>query len=315
MPPLQELRSGLTESVRDAALNLGFDAVGICDLGPVERRALRSWLDAGCAAAMGYMHRQAEQRDNPASIAPGAKRAVVLLASYYHPGTAPRAGARVARYAWGDDYHDVIDERLDELVQHLRDLGSTPAATRAYVDAGPVPERELAQRAGLGWIAKNTMLIHPSIGSYTFIATALTDLPLDCDAPFATDHCGSCTLCLDACPTDSFPAPRVLDARRCISYLTIEHRGDFDARQRRDVADWLFGCDVCQEVCPWNEKFARPTREPRFAPQPQLAAPDLEALATIDEATFAERYSHTAFARSKAKGIRRNAQAIRGLGT
>lgn len=297
-------------AVKRFALELGFDAVGICDLRPVEGGALRSWLDAGHAATMGYMGRQAARRERPADIVAGATRAVVTLTSYYDRDTAPKRGARVARYAWGEDYHRVLGDRLEALAAHLRALGAGAERTRAYVDAGPVPERELARRAGLGWIAKNTMLIAPSIGSYTFIGCVLTDLPLACDTPFTADHCGSCRACLDACPTAAFPAPLVLDARRCISYLTIEHRGDFDAARHDAVGDWLFGCDVCQEVCPWNDKFALPTSEPRFAPRPELAAPDPGRLAEIGDDEFQRLYTGTAFERARAVGLRRNARAV-----
>ncbi len=221
----------LSRTVKALATELGFDAVGICNLAPVERGALRQWLDSGHAADMGYMGRQARRRTQPADIVSGATRAVVTLSSYYHSGADPTPGARVARYAWGEDYHRVIGERLEALAGGLCDIGASPDRTRSYVDAGPVPERELAQRAGLGWMAKNTMLINPSIGSYTFIGCVLTDLELACDTPFSADHCGSCRACLEACPTDAFPSDRVVDSRRCISYLTIEHRGDFDADQ------------------------------------------------------------------------------------
>lgn len=296
--------------VKDFAIALGFDAVGVCDLGPIERDALRAWLAAGYAANMGYMGRQARRREYPAEIVDGATRAVVTLTSYFQPGSEPRPGARVARYAWGEDYHLVLGDKLAALADRLCELGADPSRTRCYSDAGPVPERELAQRAGLGWIAKNTMLIHPGIGSYTFIGCVLTDLPLACDAPFASDHCGSCRACLDACPTDAFPGERVLDARRCISYLTIEHRGPFDALQSAAVGDWLFGCDVCQEVCPWNDKFARPASEPRLRPRPQLANPSLALLSNINPSEFAETYAGTAFERTRDSGLRRNAAAV-----
>jgi epoxyqueuosine reductase len=173
-----------------------------------------------------------------------------------------------------------------------------------------VPERELAARAGLGWIAKNTMLIRPEIGSFSFIATVFTDLALPTDAPFRADHCGDCRLCLDACPTDAFPTARVLDATRCISYLTIEYRGDFDARQGPLIDDWLFGCDECQDVCPWNEKFAATTDEPRFRARPELASPNPQELQSVDSETFHSLYAGTAFERAKRDGLARNARQV-----
>lgn len=298
-------------AVKAAAEALGFHAVGICDLAPIERDALRRWLARGHAATMGYLPRQAARRMAPATIVPGAMRAVMVLESYHHPTPPPAPGApRVAQYAWGEDYHRVLDERLAQLAETLIALGATRAATRAYVDAGPVPERELAQRAGLGWLAKNTMLIHPRLGSYTFIGGVLTDLELACDAPFATDHCGSCRACLDACPTAAFPAARELDARRCISYLTIEKRGAFGAEDGARIGPWLFGCDVCQEVCPWNGKFAQPATEPRFTPRPELVSPDPHELLALDDEAFAARYADTAFERPGRAGMARNAAQV-----
>jgi epoxyqueuosine reductase len=181
---------------------------------------------------------------------------------------------------------------------------------RYYVDAGPLPERELATRAGLGWIAKNTMLIHPRIGSFTFIGVLLTDLELAPDQPFDADRCGTCTRCLDACPTAAFPAPRVLDATRCISYLTIESRAAIPEEFQAAVADNLFGCDICQDVCPWNETFARETRDPRFRVPDPDTRPSLEELAAIDDASFAARLGHTAMERAGAAGVRRNARVV-----
>ncbi len=299
-----------SQTLKSAALDIGFDAVGICDLSGVHRNALDSWLAAGHAGTMGYMQRQADRRRSPATIVAGATRAIVTLSSYFQPNQSPSPGARVARYAWGEDYHDVIGQRLERLASKAIDLGASPEKTRAYVDAGPVPERELAQRAGLGWIAKNTMLIHPSVGSYTFIGCVLTDLDLECDVPFSTDHCGSCQACIEACPTDAFPENRVLDARRCISFLTIEYRSDFDAEQSPAIGDWVFGCDICQEVCPWNGKFALPTKEPRFTPRPNLAKPDLSTLLEQSESEFADHYNGTAFERTRRSGIQRNARAV-----
>src|SRR5258706_5890797 len=261
---------------------------------------------------MTYLHRQAEKRKDPRLVMPGAKTAVVTLTNYFHGSGVERPAAmpRVAQYAWSPDYHDVLGERLEQLAAPSRDLGPG-ATTRCYVDAGPVPERELAQLAGLGWIGKNMMLIHPEIGSFTFIGVVLTDARLEPDLPFEADRCGSCRRCLDACPTQAFVGPRDLDARACISYLTIEHRGEFTARQASQIGDWLFGCDVCQDVCPWNVSFAQATQDPGFASRTDVARPDAGQLATIDEAEFQRRYDRTPFTRPGHDGMRRNAAAVR----
>jgi epoxyqueuosine reductase len=293
------------------ATALGFAATGIAPLEP-NRHAeeLDRWLADGHAGTMTYLRRQAEKRKDPRRIMPSAKCAVVTLTNYFHGWRAPgpRPGA-VAQYAWSSDYHDVLGERLEQLAAAIRELvpGST---TRCYVDAGPVPERELAQLAGLGWIGKNMMLINPEIGSFTFIGVVLTDASLAPDLPFEADRCGTCTRCLDACPTQAFVGPRDLDARACISYLTIEHRGEFLEQQREQVGDWVFGCDVCQDVCPWNVSFARESADPGFAVRSEVAAPDVRALATMGEAEFARRYGETPFTRPGARGMRRNASAV-----
>ncbi|HYU09769.1 MAG TPA: tRNA epoxyqueuosine(34) reductase QueG [Gemmatimonadales bacterium] len=298
--------------IKRRAAALGFAATGIArlDRNP-HAQELDRWLADGHAGTMTYLHRQAEQRKDPRLIMPGAKAAVVTLSNYFHGSGAPGPGPgahhpRVAQYAWSPDYHDVLGERLEQLATAIRELipGST---TRCYVDAGPVPERELAQLAGLGWIGKNMMLIHPEIGSFTFIGVVLTDAELAPDLPFEADRCGTCTRCLEACPTQAFVGPRDLDARACISYLTIEHRGAFTGTQRTQVGDWLFGCDVCQDVCPWNVSFARETRDPGFAPRADVVAPDGGAFATMTEAEFDRRYGDTPFTRPGLEGMRRNA--------
>jgi len=292
------------------ALEMGFNAVGVASLEPNAHAAeLDRWLAAGYAGTMTYLHRQAAKRKEPARIMPGATAAVVTLTNYFHnPGPPARGQPRVAQYAQSADYHRVLGHRLERLGEAIRELvpGST---TRAYVDAGAVPERELAQRAGLGWIGKNMMLIHPVLGSFTFIGVVLTDADLAPDLPFEADRCGTCRRCLDACPTAAFVAPHVMDARRCISYLTIEHRADFTADERSLVGDWLFGCDICQDVCPWNVQFARATADPDLAPRSDLAVPDPHAFLELDEETFVRRYGDTALERPGRCGMRRNAAA------
>ncbi|HET7380303.1 MAG TPA: tRNA epoxyqueuosine(34) reductase QueG [Gaiellales bacterium] len=308
------MENGVTVSaeLKRRALAVGFDAVGIAplDVNP-HGAALDQWLEAGYAGTMTYLHRQRALRKDPRLIMPEARVAVVTLTNYWHGGTeASSAGAaQVAQYAWSTDYHRIIGPRLDELAAVIAEL--VPGAhTKTYVDAGPVPERELAQRAGLGWIGKNTMLIDPAIGSFTFIGTVLTDAALEPDAPFDADRCGTCRACLDACPTAAFPAAHVLDARRCISYLTIEHRGAFTTTERQQVGEWLFGCDICQDVCPWNVRFAGATTDREFASRPDTAHPDPAELLRLDDAAFASRYGDTAFERPGVKGMRRNAEAV-----
>lgn len=294
---------------------LGFDAVGIASLeSSAHADELDRWLAAGYAGAMGYLQRQAGLRKEPARILPGARVAVVTLTNYFHgaaeAGPAPRRSGKVAQYARSTDYHRVLGRRLERLTAAIRDV-SPGATTRAYVDAGPVPERELAQRAGLGWIGKNMMLIHPAIGSFTFIGVVLTDADLAPDLPFQADRCGTCRACLDACPTAAFVKPHVMDARRCVSYLTIEHRGDFTDGQRHMLGDWVFGCDICQDVCPWNVTFARATCDPELAARPELAAPDLATFLEGDAAEFNRRFGNTPLERPGFAGMRRNAAAVR----
>lgn len=295
------------------AVGLGFAATGIARLGPnAHATELERWLAEGHAGTMTYLHRQAEKRKDPRRVMARARSAVVTLSNYFHghadPGATP-GGGRVAQYAWSSDYHDVLGQRLERLASEVR-LLAPGSRTRCYVDAGPVPERELAQLAGLGWIGKNMMLIHPDIGSFTFIGVVLTDAELDADPPFDADRCGTCTRCLDACPTQAFVGPRDLDARACISYLTIEHRGDFTAAQRERVGDWVFGCDVCQDVCPWNVSFARPIDDSAFVPRAEIAALDIRALARMDENEFRRRYDGTPFTRPGLRGMQRNAAAV-----
>jgi epoxyqueuosine reductase len=318
MKDVEENRHGeasrRTVAVKRRALEIGFDAVGVASLEPsAHADELDRWLAAGYAGTMTYLQRQAEKRKHPARIMPDARVAVVTLTNYFHgspdPGAAPRGSARVAQYAWSTDYHSVIGRRLEQLATAIREI-APGARTRCYVDAGPVPERELAQRAGLGWIGKNMMLIHPTIGSFTFIGVIFTDSELVPDLPFQADRCGTCSRCLEACPTDAFVEPHTLDARRCISYLTIEHAGPFSDDERRLVGDWLFGCDVCQDVCPWNVTFAEPTCDPELAARGEIATPDLATLLAAPPEELEHRFGDTAFERPGVAGLRRNAAAV-----
>lgn len=297
------------ERVKARARELGFADVGITDLRPVPHaEALDRWLASGKAGTMGYLHRQAARRKTPEGILTGATRGIVVLYNYY-PGEpeSTQGWGRVARYAWGQDYHTALAPALETLANFTRSLGPPGSVARWFVDAGPVPERELAQRAGLGWIAKNTMLIHPELGSFTFLATILTDVDLALDAPFTPDRCGSCTRCLEACPTDAFPEPRVLDARVCIAYLTIEHRAEIPPDLAAPMGDRVFGCDICQDVCPWNGKFATVNRAPLVELHAQRAWVSLDEFATLDDVGFEQRYGWTPLERAGLAGMRRNA--------
>ncbi|MGH7516943.1 MAG: tRNA epoxyqueuosine(34) reductase QueG [Gemmatimonadales bacterium] len=297
------------ERVKAYALELRFIACGITDLAPTPHAsALDAWLANGYAGTMRYLHRQAKKRKQPELIDPRPVSAVVVLDNYYSAETeADQAAPRVAKYARGEDYHRVTMERLDKLAAFLSRNGASYA--RSFSDAGPVPERELAQRAGLGWIGKNTMLVRPGVGSFFFIGSVFTDLALPADAPFANDHCGSCTRCLEACPTGAFVAPRVLDATRCISYLTIEHKGPIPNQLVPQLEGWAFGCDACNDACPWNQRFAAETGVVEFRPRRDLNGGDPEQFERMSEDEFARRFGDTPFARPGLARMRRNVRA------
>jgi epoxyqueuosine reductase len=304
----------LAAAAKAAARALGFEACGVTDPASTgaAAAALDAWLAAGHHGEMRYMGRQAPIRRDPQRAWPEARSAVVVLHNYFQRSADPASNrGRVARYALGEDYHAVMRAKLAALGDDLVAAAGT-GAHRAYVDAGPLPERELAQRAGLGWFGKNTMLIHPRLGSFTFVGVLLTDLDLARDAPFEDDRCGSCHRCLDACPTSAFPAPRVLDATRCVSYLTIESRSPIPDGLKSGVGDWLFGCDVCQDVCPWNVRFGTETAEPRYRTRPADQWPTLEEIVRMSERECEEAFEGTALERSGRSGLVRNAAVVLG---
>jgi epoxyqueuosine reductase len=287
--------------VRKAGRRLGFDRVAVGPADPAAHgEAFRAWLDAGHAGTMAYLGRTREARLDPGRVLPGA-RTVVACALNYFQGAQVDAPAHVARYAWGEDYHGLLRSRLKALLAEIIRL--VPGASgRAYVDTGPLLERDLAAGAGLGWIGKNTMLIHPALGSFFFIGTVLTTAELETDATLP-DRCGSCTRCLDACPTGAFRGPYVLDATRCIAYLTIEHRGEIDLGLREGIGGLAFGCDVCQDVCPWNRRAPETT-------EPTLRAgdvPALEELVGLDAEEYERRLARSPLRRARREGLARNA--------
>ena len=302
----------LAATAKAAARALGFEACGVADLAsaPAVTAALDEWLAEGRQGEMRYLERQAPTRRDPRRAWPEARSAVVVLHNYFQDAAAPAPGrGRVARYALGDDYHTVMRAKLTALGDDLLGAAGT-GAYRAYVDAGPLPERELARRAGLGWFGKNTVLIHPVLGSFVFIGVLLTDLELARDGSFEADRCGTCHRCLDACPTGAFPASRVLDARRCISYLTIEARSLMPDDLTPGVGRWLFGCDVCQDVCPWNLRFAMETAEPRYHGKPADQWPTLEEIVRMTERECEAAFEGTALERAGRSGLARNAAVV-----
>jgi epoxyqueuosine reductase len=300
-----------SEPVKAEALRLGFIACGITTLEPIPHVAeLDRWLAAGYGGNMRYLNRQAKKRRNPQLADIETRRAIVVVDNYYYAEKAQAsepASPKIARYARGTDYHQVTLLRLEQLVAFLRANGAQ--AARPYVDTGPVPERELAQRAGLGWIGKNTMLIRPGQGSWFFLGVVLTDLLLAPDRPFDTDHCGSCTRCLDACPTQAFVEPHVLDARRCISYLTIEQKGPIPEDLLPALEGWAFGCDICNEVCPWNQRFAAESTIAEFRPRPLPGGDRADLFERMDHPEFEARFGDTALARPGLERMRRNWKA------
>jgi epoxyqueuosine reductase len=303
----------LTSDLKEEAKGLGFPLIGVCPAFTPDDtiRRLRQWLAAGYAGQMSYIPERLPAYADPNRVLDGA-RSVVLLAFPYRTAepepTQPGQG-RIARYAWGEaDYHDVLHQRLKQLAAWLRER-APQAKVRGVVDSAPIMEREFAQLAGLGWIGKHTLLLNRTWGSYFFLAALLTDLELTCDEPFVADHCGTCRACLDACPTDAFPSPYVLDATRCISYLTIELRESIPEPLRVGMGDWLFGCDICQEVCPWNRRTEEMPQALRAPFEPRADANPLELLPLFDlsDEEFRMRFRRTPLWRAKRRGILRNA--------
>jgi len=297
----------IEDRIRQQALALGFDPTGITSLGRVGTHAqFLEWVSRGYAGEMGYLERGADKRADTRLPFEGVRSAIVVGLNY---GGKQPAGP-IARYARGDDYHDIMVERLNELHRWIEREHGSPVRGKAYVDTGPILERDLARRAGLGWIGKNTMLVNPQRGSYFFLGALLLDLDLRPDAPFDADRCGTCTRCLDACPTGAFVAPRVMDARRCISYLTIEHRSEIPADLHPLIGEMLYGCDVCQEVCPWNVRFATDIGDPALAARDENVAPDIEAVAALSDDEFRARFRKSPIKRAKRQGLARNAAIV-----
>lgn len=309
----QHAQERLARALKAEARRLGFDACGIAKAERLDPEAerLERWLLEGRHASMHWMERHVEKRVDPRLLVDGARSVISVLHTYYQPveppdgpTAGPHAVGRISRYAWGDDYHDVLKEKLALLFEWLREqVGDVQG--RAFVDSAPVLDKAWAARSGLGWIGKSTMLLNRQLGSYFFVGELIVDVPLPPDGPIP-DYCGSCTRCLDACPTGALDAPYRIDAGRCIAYLTIEHRGaELPEDTASDLGTWIFGCDVCQDVCPWN-KFARPTSEPRFLPRPGVTDTELREWVELDLEAFRARFRKSPVKRAKFEGFQRN---------
>jgi len=307
-----------TRWIGERARAAGFDLCGVAPVAPEELSRLPEWLARGFAGEMKYLHDS--RRADPRLVLQGARSLIVVALNYNSAPPASTqlpAGAKdesprgwISRYAWGDDYHEVIQQKLAVLIAEMRAQLPEPFEARAYVDTGPIVERVAAEHAGLGWLAKNTCLIHPQLGSWLFLGVIVTTLALEPTLspgdPPPPDLCGSCTRCLDACPTQAFPEPYVLDARRCISYLTIELRGAIPEEFREQMGRNVIGCDICQDVCPWNRK-APVTSLAAFEPRETLFAPELEWLASLSQQEFSAVFRGSAVKRAKWRGLVRNA--------
>ena len=297
-------------AIKTRAREIGFELCGIAPAEAFPELAfLRQWIDRGYAGTMGYLPRTAERRSDVRRVLPSA-RAVIMVGAVYNSGQPysterndPSRG-EVARYAWSEDYHDVIGGGWRRSSPGCASSIRDPFEARAYVDTGPVQERVYAQYAGLGWIGKNTCLINPELGSWILLGAIICSLPLETDAP-ALDQCGTCTLCLEACPTDAFVAPHVLDATRCISYLTIEYRGSIPEEHRAAMGNHVFGCDICQEVCPWNHAPIR-TSDPSWSSREDLNLPEPDRLVAAQRRTARGFIATTPMTRAGVKGLRRN---------
>ena len=297
--------------IKMRAAALGFTDCRIATAMPLDEdaRRLESWLRKGFAGTMHYIEKHFDLRIDPTKLVPGAKSVITLVFNYFPEKEQAPGIPKIARYAFGNDYHDVLRAKLNELLHDLRaQVGNVEG--RGFVDSAPVLERAWAVRSGLGWVGKNGNLIRPKGGSYFFIATLITDLDLPADAPFQTDHCGSCTRCLDACPTGAIVAPTVIDATRCISYLTIELKEALmPAGLEKREDDWIFGCDICQEVCPWN-RFSKPQEEPLFQPLPHILNISAGEWEEMSEEAFRAYFKGSPVKRAKWAGLQRNLKAI-----
>jgi epoxyqueuosine reductase len=306
--------ASLAEKIKAKAARIGFEKAGVVRAEPLadEGDRLREWLGRGFHGEMAWMSREPEKRRDPRLLFPAARSIIVVTLNYYtgHKHSSDASGGKISRYAWGDDYHDVMREKLDELLAWLK-TEVPEVEGKICVDTSPFMDKAWAVRAGLGWLGKHTNLITTEVGSWVFIGSLLVDIELDYDGEIVEDHCGTCTACLDACPTNAIVEPYVVDSTKCISYATIELRSDELPRGiTANLNGWLYGCDICQDVCPWN-RFETPTDEMRFEPRKAETSLDLETVAAMEHGEYVERFRRSAMKRTKLNGLKRNAAALR----
>ncbi|MCY7344780.1 MAG: tRNA epoxyqueuosine(34) reductase QueG [Pyrinomonadaceae bacterium] len=303
----------LTEQIKRQAIEIGFDKIGIVRAEPLveEGEKLDEWLSKGFHAEMKWLEREPEKRKNPALIFPDAKSVIVVALNYFtaHEHEESSEKGKVSRYAWGDDYHDVLKEKLRELLAFIKTLDASIDG-KICVDTAPMMDKAWAVRAGLGWLGKHSNIITKEFGSWIFIGEIILNVELEYETETIEDHCGTCRKCLDACPTAAIVAPYVVDSKACLSYATIELRSaELPANIKENLDGWLYGCDICQDVCPWN-RFEKPTDEARFEPRADNVSSDLKKILALSPETYAAKFRRSAMKRTKLGGLQRNARAL-----
>ena len=302
-----------TEQIKNKAVEIGFDKIGIVRAEPLigEGEKLDEWLSKGFHAEMKWLEREPEKRSNPALIFPDAKSIVVVALNYFTPHEHEESSGKgkVSRYAWGDDYHDVLKEKLRELLAFIKTINGNIEG-KICVDTAPMMDKAWAVRAGLGWLGKHSNVITKEFGSWIFIGEIILNVELEYETETIEDHCGTCRKCLDACPTAAIVAPYIVDSKACLSYATIELRSaELPDNIKENLDGWLYGCDICQDVCPWN-RFEKPTDEARFEPRTDNVSSDLKTILALSPETYAAKFRRSAMKRTKLGGLQRNARAL-----
>jgi epoxyqueuosine reductase len=304
--------SDRTKNIKQLAQSLGFDYCGVAQAKPLneDARKLEQWLTKGFHGGMKYMENYFDMRIDPTKLMPGAKSVITLLLNYFPAVNQSHDSPKISKYAFGKDYHEVIKRKLNELIGLIKlNLGDIHG--KGFVDSAPVLERTWAQKSGLGWVGKNGNLINKQAGSFFFIATLIVDIELEYDDPFVNDYCGTCTKCIDACPTEAILDDKIIDGSKCISYFTIELKDALIPGEMKNKFDnWVFGCDVCQDVCPWN-RFAKPTNEIEFKPMPEILNFTTTDWEEITEESFKNIFQNSPLKRAKYNGIKRNLKFIK----